>query len=109
MKIYDELTKIASLTTQEFDNENYDIDVFQRMAFEYSELKDIPEELLEATPLADFEKKVREFMDSTGFDYKLELVAMPATCDGGCFEPYYYLCWYDNGIKTVKFNFSTVY
>jgi hypothetical protein len=62
--------------------------------------------LFEQTPLANFEKNIKELMDKTGYDYSLEFIDVVATYE--CFEPYYILCWYDNGIHIEKFHFETL-
>ncbi len=48
-------------------------------------------------------------MDKSGYDYVLELVTIAVTCDGGCYEIYYHLSWYDGEICTQTFRFETVY
>lgn len=67
----------------------------------------IPQSLWNQTPLANFEQEVRNIMDKTGYSYALELIDIVVTCDGGCYEPYYCLCWYDGKIHTKTFHFST--
>lgn len=109
MTLYEKLANLEEQTMEEFENENYSLDAFEQMEFEQPNFKDIPAELKEQTPLANFEKQIAELMDASGFAYKLELVALPATCDGGCYEPCYYLCWYDNDIHTKIFHFETMY
>ncbi len=109
MSLNAKLELIEQKTTRAFDNEKYDIDAFQEMTFEIPNINDIPNEMLEQTPLAEFKKDIEEVMKESGLEYKLEFVSLTATCDGGCFEPCYCLCWYDKGIHTKVFHFSTVY
>lgn len=109
MNLYEKLDNIEKQTMEAFDNENYDLDAFEEMTFEVPNLDSIPEDILAKTPLAEFKRKITEVMDTSGFEYQLVFVSLTATCDGGCYEPCYCLCWYDNGIHTKVFHFETVY
>lgn len=109
MDLYEKLAHIEEEITKQFDDEKYSLDAFEEMTFEVPNLNEIPESMMEQTPLAEFQKHIKEVMDESGFDYKLEFVSLTATAEGECYEPCYCLCWYDNGIHTKVFHFETVY
>lgn len=109
MTLIEKLKEIEEKTLEEFENENYDCEAFEKIAYNYCSAEIIPLELLESTPLADFERKISEEMDNLGCEYSLELIDVVVTCDGGCFEPYYHLSWYDGSLHTMIFHFATSY
>ena len=109
MNLVKELDKIQEATISEFEKENYDMDAMQKLVFDYTGNAVATQVLLGKTPLAKFEKDICAIMDKSGYDYVLELVTIAVTCDGGCYEIYYHLSWYDGEIYTQTFRFETVY
>ena len=109
MTLIEKLDEIEELINDEFENEKCDIEVLQKLARTVYYYKTVPHSLIVGTPLQIFEMMIEEAMAERNLEYKLEFVAMPATCDGDCFEPHYCLCWYDNGIHTKVFVFTTSY
>ena len=100
------LTDIEADTQQEFDDENYDIDAFQRMCFDYP-VNSIPASLLNQTPLAQFENQIVTLMSLTNFPYKLDRIGIFNVECGEAFLAAYSLCWYDGGLFSRSFKFET--
>ena len=109
MNIKEKLVDIKKVTETEFENENYDWESLEKIFCHHNWKKEIPQESLEKTPLANFEKQVKEIMDNSGYEYKLDMVSIYPTCDGDCFEIHYCLSWFDNKQQTMKFKFETLY
>ncbi len=109
MDLIEILEDIEETTSEAFESGACDYDACVKVLNAFYTVDSIPSKLIAKTPLADFEKNIKNAMIKSGFEYKLDLVGVVATCDGSCIEFFYHLSWYDGGIETATFHFETEY